>query len=91
MLFAQTSAKESFTLDGKSICAEDRAVFGSYSASVDLQAESARAVWDKEFPIEELISHHLTLDEFQAGMELARNPTNGSLKLIVHPQERGGS
>ncbi len=88
MLFAQTSTKEKFTLNGKVICAEDRTVFGSYSASVDLQAESARVVWDKSFPVEELISHHLTLDEFGRGMDLARNPQNGSLKLIVHPQER---
>ena len=88
MLFAQTSAQERFTLDGKAICAEDRAVFGSYSASVDLQAESARIVWDGTFPVEELISHRLTLDEFGKGMELARNPLNGSLKVIVHPQGR---
>ncbi len=86
MLFAQTSAKETFTLDGKAICAEDRAVFGSYSASVDLQTESARVVWDRKFPVEDMISHHLTLGEFGKGMELARNPRNGSLKLIVHPQ-----
>lgn len=91
LLFAQTSLKETFTLDGKAICAEDRAIIGSYSASVDLQAESARIVWDREFPVEELISHHLTLDEFGKGMELARNPRNGSLKLIVHPQERADS
>ena len=88
MLFAQTSAQERFTLDGKAICAEDRSVFGSYSASVDLQAESARIVWDSAFPLEELISHRLTLDEFGEGMELARNPRNGSLKLIVQPQGR---
>ena len=91
MLFAQTSAQERFTLDGKAVCAEERSVFGSYSACVDLQAESARIVWDSAFPVEELISHRLTLDEFSEGMELARNPRNGSLKLIVQPQGKASS
>jgi len=86
MLFAQTSNKETFTLDGASICAGERTVFGSYSASVNLQKESAATVWSKDFPVEELISHRLPLAELEQGMSLARRPDQGSLKLIVSPQ-----
>ncbi len=86
MLFAQTSPEERFVLDGRSICAEDRTVFGSYSACVDLQGEAAATVWDPAFPVEALVSHRLRLDEFSTGMELARRPQVGALKLIVRPQ-----
>ena len=87
MLFAQTSPTERFQLDGKSVCAEDRAIFGSYSACADLQSESAAAVWDPEFPANELVSHRFRLDEFESGMRLASRPQEGALKLLVMPQE----
>ena len=87
MLFAQTSPTERFELDGKSLCAEDRAVFGSYSACVDLQSEAAAAVWDPDFPADALVSHRFRLDEFESGMRLASRPREGALKLLVMPQE----
>lgn len=86
MLFAQTSAGERFRLDGKSICAEDRSVLGSYSACADLQREAAETVWDPAFPVDELVSHRFGLGEFARGMELARRPEDGALKLLLHPQ-----
>jgi L-iditol 2-dehydrogenase len=86
LLFAQTSIQEAFTLAGASICVAERTLFGSYSASIDLQQESADIVWEKQFPVEDLISHRLPLEEMEQGMRIACHPTNGSLKLIVHPQ-----
>ena len=86
MLFAQTAAAESFRLNGASICVGERTVFGSYSASVDLQEESAGIVWRQDFPVEALISHRLPLKDIERGIDLARQPGNGSLKLIMHPQ-----
>ena len=86
MLFAQTSPRETFELSGASICAQERTVFGSYSAAIDLQQESAEIVWRDDFPVEELISHRLPLGELEQGIELARRPVDGSLKLVVHPQ-----
>jgi L-iditol 2-dehydrogenase len=87
MLFAQTSAEERFSLDGKSICAEDRTVFGSYSACADLQQEAADTVWDPDFPVDSLVSHRVALDEFGSGMRLAGQPRDGALKVLVSPQE----
>jgi L-iditol 2-dehydrogenase len=86
LLFAQTSIQESFTLAGASVCVAERTLFGSYSASIDLQQESAGIVWGRDFPVEELVSHRLPLGAMEEGMRIARRPTNGSLKLIVHPQ-----
>ena len=86
MLFAQTSAEDRFRLDGSSICAGDRSVFGSYSACADLQRESAETVWDPDFPVDLLVTHRFSLDEFSRGMSLASRPETGALKLVVHPQ-----
>lgn len=86
MLFAQTSAEERFVLDGRSVCAEDRTILGSYSACADLQRESAETVWDPSFPVEALVSHRFGLDGFSEGMELARRPKAGALKILVCPQ-----
>jgi len=86
LLFAQTAAEETFRLSGASVCSQERTVFGSYSASVDCQQESAEIVWQEDFPVEELISHRIPLNEMQQGIELARRPTESSLKLLVYPQ-----
>ena len=86
MLFAQTSPQETFLLDGAQVGKDERMIFGSYSASVDLQRESAEVVWSESFPVEELISHELPLGDLARGIELARRPQDGSLKVLVHPQ-----
>jgi L-iditol 2-dehydrogenase len=86
MLFAQTAAAERFQLSGPSICVGERTLLGSYSASIDLQQESADIVWHKDFPVEDLISHRLPLRDMERGIDLAGKPGNGSLKLIMHPQ-----
>jgi threonine dehydrogenase-like Zn-dependent dehydrogenase len=51
-----------------------------------MQRESAQVVWDETFPVEDLISHELPLADLDRGIELARRPQNGSLKVVVHPQ-----
>ena len=86
MLFAQTAQDNVFELRGADLCAADRTLLGSYSASVDLQEQSAEIVWAEDFPVEELISHRLPLDDLHEGINLARNPAAGSLKLMVYPQ-----
>jgi L-iditol 2-dehydrogenase len=86
MLFAQTSAQESIRVGGADICVGERCLMGSYSASVDLQAESARLVFSGELEVEKLISHRIALSEVARGFELALHPTDKSLKIIVQPQ-----
>lgn len=88
LLFAQTSAKERIEFCGADICVGERVLLGSYSADIDLQAESARLVFSGELPVEELISHRLPLDRICDGIDLALHPSEHSLKVVVHPQER---
>jgi L-iditol 2-dehydrogenase len=86
LLFSQTSDKERIEVSGADICVGERTVSGCYSASIDLQKESARLVFSGELPVEELISHRFPLDRICAGFDLARNPDGRSLKIIVQPQ-----
>ena len=86
LLFAQTSAKERIDVSGADICVGERKLFGCYSASVDLQRESADLVFGGEVPVEKLISHRLPLNQIGSGFELAKHPDEESLKIIVQPQ-----
>jgi len=86
LLFAQTSDAERIEVSGASICVGERILFGCYSASVDLQKESADLVFGGALPVEELISHKLPLVEIRSGFALALHPDGQSLKIIVQPQ-----
>ena len=86
LLFAQTSHKERIEVSGADICMGERLLCGAYSASVDLQHESARLVFSGELPVERLISHRFGLEDIQAGIELALHPDEQSLKIVVEPQ-----
>ncbi len=86
LLFAQTSSAERIEASGADICVGERTIFGCYSASVDLQKESARLVFGGELPVEELISHCLPLVKIRSGFDLALHPGSKSLKIIVQPQ-----
>jgi len=91
MLFAQTSDKERIELSGASICVGERSLLGCYSASVDLQAESARLVFSGDLPVGLLISHRVPLDKIEFAFRLANHPGEfpgeNPLKIIVRPQE----
>jgi L-iditol 2-dehydrogenase len=86
LLFAQTSHKERIDLSGADICVGERMLFGSYSASVDLQAESADLVFSGQLPVSELISHRFPLQQIRTGIDLALHPEPQSLKIVVYPQ-----
>lgn len=88
LLFAQTSHAETVELSGEDICVGERTVLGCYSASVDLQKESAGLVFSAELPVEDLISHRLPLEDISTGIELALHPDEKSLKIVVQPQRK---
>jgi L-iditol 2-dehydrogenase len=69
------------------ICVGERTLLGSYSADIDLQAESARLVFGGDLHLEELISDKLSLDEIENGIRIAQSPSEQSLKVVIHPQE----
>jgi len=86
LLFAQTSETETIEVSGASICVGERTLFGCYSASVDLQKESADLVFGGALGVEDLISHRLPLVKIRSGFDLALHPGPESLKIIVQPQ-----
>ena len=86
LLFAQTSETERVEVSGAAICVGERSLFGCYSASVDLQKDSAELVFSGELPVEELISHRVPLVKIRSGFDLALHPGPESLKIIVQPQ-----
>jgi L-iditol 2-dehydrogenase len=95
MLFAQTSDKERIELSGASVCVGERSLLGSYSASVDIQKESAELVFSGKLPVHLLISHRVPLDKIDFAFRLATHPGEfpgeNPLKIIVRPQELAGS
>jgi L-iditol 2-dehydrogenase len=66
----------------------ERTILGCYSASIDLQKESAGLVFSGELPAEEVISHRLPLEDIGSGIDLALHPDEKSLKIIVQPQRK---
>lgn len=88
LLFAQTSHQERVELSGADICVGERTLLGCYSASVDVQKDSARFVFSGELPVHDLISHRLPLDQINSGIKLALHPDEQSLKIVVEPQRR---
>ena len=86
LLFAQTSHQERIEVSGADVCMGERVLCGSYSASVDLQEESADLVFSGALPVEQLISHRFPLDGIHRGIELALHPDDRSLKIVVRPQ-----
>ncbi len=88
LLFAQTSTTERIEISGADICVGERMLFGSYSADVDLQAESARLVFSGQLPLQQLVSDRVSLSEIERGISIALKPGDRSLKVVVHPQER---
>ena len=86
LLFAQTAQQERIEVSGADICVGERVLCGAYSASVDLQKESADLVFSGALPVEELISHRFALNQIHQGIQRALHPDEVSLKIVVHPQ-----
>jgi L-iditol 2-dehydrogenase len=84
MLFAQTARGEA-TIDPAAVCVDEKTLMGSYSASVELQDESARLVFNSEIDLAGLISHRFPLSEAVEALHLAANPQPDSMKVVIQP------
>ena len=82
LLFAQTVRGEA-TIDPAAICVDEKTLLGSYSASVDLQADSVRFVMNREMELERLISHRFSLASSVEALRLAANPQRDSMKIVI--------
>ncbi len=84
LLFAQTQHGEA-VVDPAAICVDEKALVGSYSASVALQEESVRFVMGREMDLEQLVSHRFPLTESAQALALAAHPQPSSLKIVIQP------
>jgi L-iditol 2-dehydrogenase len=84
LLFAQTAHGEA-TIDPAAVCVDEKALLGSYSASVELQEESVRFVMNREMDLERLISHRFPLDRSVEALRLAAHPQPDSMKVVIQP------
>src|SRR5271157_2855973 len=88
LLFAQTVRGEA-TIDPAAVCVDEKALLGSYSASVELQEESVRFVMDREMDLERLISHRFPLQSGVEALNLAAHPRPDSMKIVIQPGSAG--
>lgn len=84
LLFAQTQRSET-AIDPAAICMDEKTLLGSYSASVDLQDETAGLVFNGGIPFEKLISHKFSLARAVDAITLASDPQPDSMKIVIQP------
>jgi L-iditol 2-dehydrogenase len=88
LLFAQTVRGE-VTIDPAAVCVDEKALLGSYSASVELQEESVRFVMNREMDLERLISHRFPLQSGVEALNLAAHPQPDSMKIVIQSGSAG--
>jgi L-iditol 2-dehydrogenase len=84
LLFAQTVHSEA-TIDPAAVCVDEKALLGSYSASVELQEESVRFVMGREMDLQRLISHRFPLQSSLEALNMAAHPQPDSMKIVIQP------
>jgi L-iditol 2-dehydrogenase len=87
MLFAQTVRGEAL-IDPAAVCVDEKTLLGSYSASVELQEETAALVFGKEIDFERLISHRSPLSQAVEALHLAAHPQCDTMKVVLQPDGR---
>lgn len=93
MLFASTQHGEA-PFDPAAVCMDEKTLMGSYSASVAIQDEVAKLVFDgyrNGFDLTRLISHRFTIEEAVAAIDLASHPQPGSMKIVIQPRPDPGA
>ncbi len=87
LLFAQTQHGDA-VIDPAAICMDEKFLVGSYSASVEIQDEGAKLVFDgyrDGFDLTRLISHRFSLEDSVQAIEVASHPTAESMKIFIEP------
>ena len=89
VLFAQTRVGEKVPVDVGQIGKLEKDLIGSYSASVDLQEESARLVFERAIQVKPLITHRFELERIREAIDVANRPSAQSLKVFLRPNGAG--
>jgi L-iditol 2-dehydrogenase len=83
LLFAHNDPVTQLDFPASAVGVEEKEILGSYSASVDDQAESAALVFERRLPVRELISHRFPLERIAEALELAAHPAEDTLKVVI--------
>jgi L-iditol 2-dehydrogenase len=84
LLFAQTVRGEAI-IDPASICVDEKALLGSYSASVELNQEVTQFVFSGEMDLAGLYSHRFPLTQSLEALKLAAHPQPDTMKIAIQP------
>jgi L-iditol 2-dehydrogenase len=85
LLFAQTQHGEAI-IDPAAVCVDEKTLLGSYSASVDIQDEALRIVFDgyaEGYDLTRLVSHRFPLSEAVEAIAIASEPKATSMKIMI--------
>ncbi len=85
LLFAYNDPLLRVEFPAATVGIDEKEILGSYSASFDLQDESARLIFERILPVRELISHRFPLSQIEQALSLAAHPSEESLKIILVP------
>ena len=83
LLFAHNDPVLKLGFPAAAVGIEEKEILGSYSASVDEQAESVKLVFERGLPLRELISHRFPLERIADALELAAHPQDDTLKVLI--------
>jgi L-iditol 2-dehydrogenase len=83
LLFAHNDPVLRLEFPAAAVGVEEKEILGSYSASIDDQAESAALVFERRLPVRELISHRFPLEQISEALELAAHPQDNTLKVVI--------
>ncbi|HTX16469.1 MAG TPA: alcohol dehydrogenase catalytic domain-containing protein [Candidatus Baltobacteraceae bacterium] len=83
LLFAHNDPVLQLEFPAATVGIEEKEIIGSYSASVDDQAESAALVFERRLPVREMISDRFPLERIADALELAARPKNDTLKVVI--------
>lgn len=83
LLFAHNDPVMQLGFPAAAVGVEEKEILGSYSASIDDQAESAQLVFERRLPVREMISHRFQLAQIAEALELAAHPEDTTLKVVI--------
>jgi len=83
ILFAHTRQDQMLQVDAGQIGMLEKQVIGSYSSSIELNHEVKEILLDPRYPWQEFVTRIFPLEEINQALDMARNPTGGSLKVAV--------
>ena len=85
LLFAATQRSEA-VIDPATVCMDEKSLLGSYSSSLDVQAEVTQLVLEgyrNGFDLTQLISHRFPLEQAAEAIAFASEPKPDSMKIMI--------